>query len=494
MSATAEGYARALESIGARVRRIDPSREIPSAPADGALEINLMCSEVAAHFSIRSQLGEEFFRNRYNIGVWLWESQNFPEKWYDRFAYYDEIWAPTAFIASALAPISPVPVIRMPFVLEPRRKGARSAGRQRLDIRDDEFLYLFVFNFHSRYQRKNPMAVIEAFKSSFRPDEPARLIIKCLNAGFSDAHFQELRRQAAGHRVSIIDGVWNGQAMADLTAACDCYVSLHRAEGVGLTISDAMAEGKPVVATGWSGNMDFMNVFNSFPVCYRLVELEEDVAHYRAGDVWAEPSVTHAAQLMRYVFEHREDAVHRGNTAREDIRSSFSVEPVGARIASRLRVIATLAQFQSLKESVGNETGDPEKVHDAFSDLGAYAPVRQLRYEQLKNSLRDFVRSHVPGGATVVVVSKGDDELLNVDPCEAWHFPSLDREYAGYYPKDSADAIEQLEAVRSRGGDFLLFPSTAFWWLEHYEGFRDHLFTRYTVAHRDESCVMFALR
>src|SRR5262249_25060966 len=146
-----------------------------AAAGEGTL-INLICCEVASHFSVRSHLGDGFFRNRYNIGIWLWESLNFPTDWYDRFAYYDEIWAPTSFIASALSPVSPIPIVRMPFVLEPQTAGARSVGRRRLGIGDDEFVYLFAFNFHSRFQRKNPLAVVQAFKQAFRPDEAARLV------------------------------------------------------------------------------------------------------------------------------------------------------------------------------------------------------------------------------------------------------------------------------------------------------------------------------
>ena len=87
-------------------------------------------------------------------------------------------------------------------------------------------------------------------------------------------------------------------------SSCDAYVSLHRSEGIGLTIAEAMGLGKPVIATGWSGNTDFMDVSNAFPVGYRLVELEENVGPYHAGEVWAEPSVEHAAELMRFVVDH----------------------------------------------------------------------------------------------------------------------------------------------------------------------------------------------
>jgi glycosyltransferase involved in cell wall biosynthesis len=496
MSATVERYAQALETTGAKIRMIDPrkSQSTPEVRA-GTLEINLICCEIASYFSVRSSLGEDFFRNRYNIGVWLWEAPNFPAEWFDRFAYHDELWAPSSFIATALSPVSPVPVVRMPYVLEPKMFGSRLEGRRRLALDDDEFVYLFAFNFHSRFQRKNPMAVIKAFKQAFDSNERARLIIKCANAGFSRDHFVEMQRQAEGHHISIYDGAWSDQEMSDLLAASDCYVSLHRAEGVGLTISDAMAAGKPVIATGWSGNMDYMNVANSFPVRYRPAELDRNVAHYRAGETWAEPSIEHAAEILRYVYEHREEAAMRGAVARNDIRCGYSSNAIGRLIARRFGVISKRLEFELLRESIAKPIADVDRLLEAFSDLDEYLPEHHFRYEQLKQRLRDVIASRVPRTATLVVVSKGDEDLLKLDGCRSWHFPLQgDLTYAGYYPADSNEAIQQLEAVRAQGGDFLLFPKTALWWLDHYPEFRQHLLDRYRLAHRDDSCVMFELR
>lgn len=498
-TATVNGYVRGLQSIGVNVAQIDASNAAASfgdrSQKPPEAELNLICSEVAAYFSSRSCIGEDFFRDRYNIGVWVWESPNFLKQWYDRFVYYDEIWAPTSFIASALSPISPVPVIRMPYVLEPIACGSRSEGRRRLAIGDSEFVFLFVFNFYSRFQRKNPMAVIESFKRAFRPDESVHLVIKCGNAAFRLEHFRELNRNAEGHRISIYDGIWSADEISDLIAGCDCYVSLHRAEGVGLTISEAMAAGKPVVATGWSGNMDFMTVSNSFPVSYRLVELDEDVPPYRAGDVWAEPSVEHAAEILRYIFEHRDEAEKRGDLGRTDIRCGYSAEAVGALLSQRLKVISKQREFRSLKDAVRMPVADLDRFLSEFSGINEYVPEKELRYRQLKKELSHIVKAHLPPSATLVVVSKGDEELLNLGGFRAWHFPLHENfEYAGHYPRDNADAIRLLESTRAKGGDFLLFPKTAFWWFDHYAGFHEHLLTRYKVAHRDQSCVIFELR
>ena len=121
-------------------------------------------------------------------------------------------------------------------------------------------------------------------------------------------------------------------------------------------------------------------------------------------------------------------------------------------------------------------------------------PSRYLRYQQLIHQIREVVRTVLPPDAAVIVVSKGDDELLKLGGCKAWHFPQTGQGvYAGYYPADSAAAIAQLEALRAKGGQFLLFPSTAFWWLGHYEDFRHHLDARCGRIWGDEQCVIYQL-
>jgi hypothetical protein len=262
--------------------------------------------------------------------------------------------------------------------------------------------------------------------------------------------------------------------MRDLMAACDAYVSLHRSEGAGLPLAEAMALGRPVIATGWSGNMDFMNVANSFPVRYDLVELEENAGPYRAGINWAEPSITHAAELMRFVFENREEAELRGQAAKLEMERNYSESRVASLIRDRL-------------EAIG--------VRRRLSDFRRETKAAFLAYQQLCKQIEEVERHTLPPQATVAVVSKGDNALLQLDGRKAWHFPQReDGVYAGYYPPNSAAAIAHLEALRKKGAEFLLLPQTAFWWLEHYHEFRQHLEERYRSIKSDsDACKIFAL-
>jgi hypothetical protein len=118
-----------------------------------------------------------------------------------------------------------------------------------------------------------------------------------------------------------------------------------------------------------------------------------------------------------------------------------------------------------------------------------------LNYQQLIERIREAARSAVPSEGTVIVVSRGDDELLRLDGQTGWHFRQIEGGvYAGHYPADSAEAIAQLEALRSKGGEFLLFPSTALWWLEHYPEFARHLESRYRlVVSQEDTCLIYDL-
>ena len=357
---SARGYIRALKRTGLSLALLDISDlqtnrsqddEIRQFHAEHPFDVNLICADVELHYSILSHFGEDFFKDRYNVGLWAWELPRFPKKWFDRFAYYDEIWVPSAFIADSLSSISPIPVIRMPPALTLPATGSRECGRQRLNLSDDEFLFLFAFDFHSHIERKNPAAAIAAFRRAFSPGDPARLVLKCVNGDSNPQGFRQLQQLARGAQIEICDGYWTAEEIRDLTAACDAYLSLHRSEGLGLTITDAMASGKPVIATGWSGNTDFMNVNNSYPVRCELVHIDQSVGPYSAGETWAEPSIEHAAECMRAVYEDRASASARGRAAQRDIETLYSESAVAQRISQRLETIGfrrRWPQFQRL--------------------------------------------------------------------------------------------------------------------------------------------------
>jgi len=267
-------------------------------------------------------MGRRFFAGRYNIGLWYWEQENFPRRWHGAFDFYDEIWAPSEFTRQSIAAVSPVPVrkITYPFQLDDL---TIAPDRSRFGLAENDYVFLFTFDFYSTVQRKNPGAIIAAFREAFSQNDRAVLLLKSINAGQHVEARKSLGKQAQEARVIFLDDHISSAEMNVLFATADCYVSLHRSEGLGLGMAHAMYLGKPVIATRYSGNLEFMNSDNSFLVDYDMTELEEDSGPYERGTRWADPKIKHAAALMRFVYRNRAEADEVGRRAAASIRTTL---------------------------------------------------------------------------------------------------------------------------------------------------------------------------
>lgn len=301
-------------------------------------------------------LGTEYFRGRYSIAYWAWEMLEFPQAWQWAFDFFDEIWTPSNYSAQVIAAVSPIPVIKIPHSIQLQ---PISLGRKKLGLPKDKFIYLFMFDFHSTLVRKNTIAVIEAFKKAFgKSNNDVLLIIKFSNAKYYPEQKQRLLSSAEDYSsIHFIDGHLLKEEVYGLINNCDCYVSLHRAEGFGLTMSEAMFYGKPVIATGYSSNIEFMNVNNSFLVQYELKEISESGGPYAKGSICADADVDHAAYLMEYVYQNYEEAKKVGAQAAQDIRSLLGPKVIGNKIRKRLEYITKRmgretksSQFHSLRD------------------------------------------------------------------------------------------------------------------------------------------------
>ena len=284
--------------------------------------------------SFVARLGEDYFQGP-RIGIWGWETDTIPVRWQRAFALVQEVWVYSRFMAENIGAVAPVPTIALP---PPVQAPAEPAPPLRLDVPDDDgFLFLFVFDYLSTIQRKNPVGLIEAFKRAFAPGEGPRLLLKTINGPLRPLAEEEVLWAAHGRPdIHVIDRSLSGAELNGLMAACDAYVSLHRSEGFGLTMAEAMAIGKPVIGTGYSGNLDFMNAANSYLVEYELGRVGPDCEIYPPEGTWARPSVEHAADLMRRVVERPEEASAIGARAREDIGRELSAQATGAAMRRRL--------------------------------------------------------------------------------------------------------------------------------------------------------------
>jgi glycosyltransferase involved in cell wall biosynthesis len=288
------------------------------------------------HFAATN--GVSYFQGRYNIGHWVWELSRFPDAWQRSFDYFDEIWVPTAFSQDAVARNAPVPVVRIPYSLSPRAPTTLARGH--FGWPSDRYVFLFIFDFSSYLDRKNPLGLLRAFREAFTPADDVLLVLKCVHPEIAPQAWEQFCEAAHVPNVMIMSEVLPREEIDAMVQLADCYVSLHRSEGFGLTMGEAMSHGKPVIATGYSGNMDFMTAANSLAVRHRLIEIDRDHGPYKRGMVWADPDLDHAAELMRWVQANRERARALGERARADIRAQLAPATVGAQVRARLQHIA----------------------------------------------------------------------------------------------------------------------------------------------------------
>jgi glycosyltransferase involved in cell wall biosynthesis len=277
-----------------------------------------------------------YLSGRYNVGYWAWELSSFPREWCGSFTYFDEVWVPSMFVRQSVSAASPIPVTCIPHSIDPELRPSAEWNRQSFGLSSEVFVYLFFFDFHSFLERKNPLGIIKAFKAAFGGRKDVLLLIKSIHAASQPGELRLLQRESRGANIRIFDCVLSRQGAHDLMSVADCYVSLHRSEGFGLTLAEAMRCCKPVIATGYSGNMDFMNQENSFLVPYCLVEIEKDHGPYKKGCAWADPDLHRAAQFMQRVYEDRSAASKVATRGRDDVMTSLHPRTIGDLVKKRL--------------------------------------------------------------------------------------------------------------------------------------------------------------
>ncbi|UUI74516.1 glycosyltransferase [Cellulomonas chengniuliangii] len=280
----------------------------------------------------------ELLRNTYRIGMWYWEVEEFPASFAGAFDHVDEVWAATDFIRDAIQARTKKPVRTITPPL-PAPNVDPAITRADLGL-PEGFTFLFSFDYLSSAARKNPLGLVEAFRAAFARNSGQTLVIKSINADVRPDEAERLRIAVADEPdIVLMERYLSASERDALMAHADCYISLHRAEGLGLTMAEAMALGKPVIATGYSGNMQFMNDENSLLVPFAMATIAPDAAPYPAGARWAEPDLDAAAQLMQLVRDDPEAARARGERAALDMRERHSAAVAGQQVERRLRAI-----------------------------------------------------------------------------------------------------------------------------------------------------------
>lgn len=337
-----------------RVVNIDPGTELRQ--MDEALKKQVSESDEVAPYAINIfcmpgfdtvarvflGLGEEVFKGHYNIGWWPWELSVWPQKWKDAFVLMDEIWGGSNFSRQMYALSTDRPTHYMPLPVSVSR--GRTRSRDFFGLPEKAFLFLFMFDFNSHLHRKNPFAVIEAFQLAFpKRNQSTHLVLKVMNVKGDNPEWQKLEGMLAEDaRIHVISQTLDREDVLGLVECCDGYISLHRAEGFGRTLAEAMMYGKPVVATYYSGNADFMDDDLTFRVAYEQVPIE--TGQYPFVDkidraVWAQPDVADAAEKMKLA---KLAANKKGYKERvlSFASQQFSIARTGQMMLRRLRQIA----------------------------------------------------------------------------------------------------------------------------------------------------------
>ncbi|HUJ12711.1 MAG TPA: glycosyltransferase [Thermoanaerobaculia bacterium] len=359
-------------------------------------DTNLICVNADQVPLFFATMGSRLPRGARNIGLWAWEVEDLPAALARSERDLDEVWGISSFTSNALARSLTRPVRAFPLpVIVPQVQ-----RRTRADLGMPEgFLFLFCFDYDSVFRRKNPLAAIAAFRRAFGDRRDVVLFIKTTNAGRHVAEDEELRAAASGRpNIVIRDGYVTTDRYFSMLDACDCYVSLHRSEGFGLTVAEAMALGKPVITTAYSSTLEFANESNSFSVPARMVPIGDGAPPYPSQSHWAEPDVDVAARQMMRVYVDRAGAEAVGARARADIQTLHGPSARGP-LLRRLIDESRQAPYET-KESVSIEKpqssaevpgGFDSEAMAAESLLGSPTPDLPSRIQRIVRPLRRLV-------------------------------------------------------------------------------------------------------
>jgi len=297
--------------------------------------INLIDVNASEFTLAYMNMGKEMWDRHYNIGFWAWEVEDFPEEWLPAFNLVDEVWTPSEFVSNVLRKYTDKPVMTVPHCIE--LKTDSNCDRKYFGLPEDKFLFMVSFSSGSVMERKNPLAAIKAFKEAFLTNETedtanghygniidaqireaikegtvlggksnsyngVGLVIKISEPELSEKDADILASvltKEEQENVYIIKGTSGKEEMNSLIECVDAYVSLHRAEGFGLVMAEAMYLGTPTIATNWSGNVEFMNPDVACMVDAKLIELDRDLDPFKKGYKWADANVNHAAAYMK---------------------------------------------------------------------------------------------------------------------------------------------------------------------------------------------------
>ena len=335
------GIETELLDVGLSPERVDHSvgfvltEPVAKAPAS-SLSIAHCNGDTMAY--VAKRLPREIFDGRRIVGVWYWETESLPESHRRGFDYVDEVWVTSKFVCDSIARTSPVPVKHFPHLM--RMPHVPETLVLPEVLRNDRYMFLFCFDYRSLARRKNPGAVCEAFIKAV-PNVSAGgplCVIKSVagRSQFGIEHAALRLKYRDRPDIVFIDGWVSVEERDSLMARANCYISLHRAEGLGMTMLESMALGKPCIATNYSGNLEFMTPENSWLIPCKMVPVGLGVWPFPPEHTWAEADIDSAAAAMTEVMNNPALAAQKGELGRQTVIGQHSLEVVGKRVEELL--------------------------------------------------------------------------------------------------------------------------------------------------------------
>ncbi len=371
LAEAARGYARAFAAAGFDVRQHvvelpgrpvighpGPHGVLPFAEAEADDEADLvLCCLNPPEMALLREARAPHPAGRVNVGVWAWEVDPAPSEWAEQAGRLDEVWTHSTYVADLLRPIVQVPVVALSPPVQPLMT---ASGRSTL--LDGRPTFLALADAASTFARKNPLGAIEAFSEAFTVDDGQRLVVKIWNGDADPAGVEALTCAAADRPdVDIIDRWLPRDQFESLLAGSACLVSLHRAEGFGLPIFEALAHGVPVVTTGFSGPMDLVDDRHAYLVRSTAACVPAGAGAYPAGARWVEPDRDDAVQQLRAVAADRQEASARAGRGQALVGRRLNNEAVGegAREARWTTPRAGPAPFAPISVATSRWRGGP---------------------------------------------------------------------------------------------------------------------------------------
>jgi len=327
-------------TLGAAISATDVDHHIQQEPVYAT---NLFCLPGPVTYQLMLRVGSRYFDGRYNIGAWQWELPHWPEYWKPLFNLVQEIWAFSRYAETMYRASTSVPVYHMPLAVE--LPDVAAITRKDLTLPSDRFLFLVMFDGNSWLKRKNPMAAVHAFVSAFpKHRQDVGLVVKAMNVDEKQPDWRALKAIAAHDpRIIIKNEILARAETAGLIHCCDAYVSLHRAEGFGRIMAEAMLLGKPVIATNFSGNTDFTTPQTAYMVDGPMIPLQQGDYSEWEGQFWCEPDIQQAVAQMIACVEKGTQRALIASAGQTHIRTYHSAEAVGVLYKQRLRATGILS-------------------------------------------------------------------------------------------------------------------------------------------------------